>query len=102
MPVYGWSTDQADTLSLKVDHENVVDWEALGDPAMLIYEGSEIDAGPAGADFQDGILVRGQKTILNHDVGADGTFDTDTIDVSGELFRPGENNITVFTGPDPG
>ena len=103
IPVYGWSTDLADTLSLEVDRQDVMDWEAVADTATLVYEGAGIEAGPSGADFADGISVRGQKTILNHDVwgGTQTTFVLAGFQISGELLHPGDNTISFFTGQDP-
>jgi hypothetical protein len=103
VPVYGWSTDLADTLSLEVDRQDVMDWEAVADTATLVYEGAGIEAGPSGADFADGISVRGHKTILDYDVfGANMTqFVLAGFQISGELLHPGTNTISFFAGQDP-
>ena len=106
VPVYGWSTDRVDALRLQVDREDVgtvqdvADWPALADTATLVFEGKGIDAGPAGADFRDGIRVRGHDIVMRYDVTNDDNFVTNGIQVTGELLRPGKNTITFFTGQD--
>lgn len=98
VPVYGWSTDIADRLTLQVDRQDVADWQALGDTATLVYRARGLESGPP-PHFQNGISVRGHKTILDHDVtGGSGGFATDGIQISGELLHPGDNTITFFAG----
>jgi hypothetical protein len=103
VPVYGWSTDLADTLSLEVDHRDVMDWEAIADTATLVYEARGIEAGPGGADFADGISVRGHKTILDYDVFGPNaaTFVLAGFQIPGELLHPGPNTFSFFAGQDP-
>lgn len=101
IPVYGWSTDAADRLSLQVDRQDVVDWEAVAQSATLEFEAQGIDAGPSGDDFADGMRVRGRTTILTYDVGTATAFATHGLQVSGELLVPGENVVTLFTDQDP-
>lgn len=98
VPVFGWSTSRTDSLNLQVDGQDVVDRPALGDSATLLYEGDGIQAGPAGADFADGLEVRTQDITLFHDVSG---YATDGIQIPGELLAPGANAITFKTGPDP-
>ena len=101
VPVYGWSTTTADRLTLQVDHDDVSDWAALGDTATLVYRARDLQSG-SPQFFQDGISVRGHKTIINHNVNSGtSTFATDGIQVSGELLHPGENTITFFAGRHP-
>jgi hypothetical protein len=98
VPVYGWSTSVADRLTVQVDHDDVSDWEALGDTATLVYRARDLQSGSPNF-FQNGIVVRGHKLILDHDVtSGTNTFAADGIQVSGELLHPGENTITVFAG----
>jgi len=101
VPVYGWSTDRADQLKLQVDHEDVSEWADLGDSATLVYRGRDIDAGPPGALFRDGINVRGHDIVLDYGVnGANNAFAVDGIQLTGQILRPGENTITWFAGVD--
>src|SRR6185369_9476845 len=69
VPVYGWSTTTADRLTLQVDHDDVSDWAALGDTATLVYRARDLQSG-SPQFFQDGISVRGHKTIINHNVNS--------------------------------
>jgi hypothetical protein len=103
VPVYGWSTDRVDDLRLQVDNGEVPDWPALADTATVQFEARGIDAGPAGANFRDGIRVRGHDIVINYDVNNDNSpnnFVTNGIQVTGELLRPGTNTITFFAGRD--
>ena len=105
IPVFGWSTDRNDHLRLEIDREQVADWDAVAETATLVYEARGIDAGPAGAAFEDGISVRGHETIIDYDVQG-GTvrpttdWATNGIQISGELLRQGDNVVDFFAGSD--
>jgi hypothetical protein len=100
VPVFGWSTDMADDLTIQVDHGDVSDWDATAESATLVYRGFGIDAGPPGARFRDGIRARGLETIIDYNVNAtNGALDG--IQISGERLLPGENAIDIFAGADP-
>ena len=105
IPVFGWTTDSGDDLTLEVDRQQVADWDALAGTATLVYEARGIDAGPVNAAFKDGISVRGHETIIDYDVQG-GTvrpttdWATNGIQVSGELLLSGENVIDFFAGAD--
>lgn len=98
LATYGWTNDPGDTLSLTVDGTAVPDRPALAEGAILLVDGDGIQAGPSGADFNVGAIVRGQEFFIGRDVSG---FATDAISIPGELLTAGSNEITYTTGPDP-
>ncbi len=100
VPVYGWSTDSADTLSLTVDGASVDGRAALADTATLVYEAEGIQSASIG--FRDRLEVRGQTIPLASDVGTPGgPYATDWVDIPADLLAPGTNTITIATGTAP-
>jgi hypothetical protein len=98
VPVYGWSAERDDRLRLEVDREDVSDWDAIAQTATLLFEARQLEAGSKGAP--DGVTIRGKKTLLGYDISNGSNFVTHGLQVSGELLVPGDNSVTIFSGPE--
>ena len=101
-PLYGWSSDPSDQLTLENDREGISDWDAIADTATLVFEAVGIDAGPTGDDFLDGIAARGHKIPIDYDVSNAAQFVTHGIQISGELLKTRRQHHHLLFGSRPG